>query len=275
MLKNRLITSFIGIPIIIIFLFSSKNVFFFFIFLVSFLAIYEWFNCIKLNKWLKLIWIFLFLYISTYLAFTKNTFLKLNISWIFNILWFLIIFLLLIFSFFNKKLKISNTFLCLFGIFFIGSFLWSSLILKQYYSNLEPYLGSKWLLYIIFVVWGNDSGSYFFGKYFGKNKFFSIISPNKTLEGVFGGVLGAIFITLFFIIFSFLKIKIYNYFILTILISFSSILGDLTESMFKRIVNIKDSSNLLPGHGGILDRIDSLSASFSIVLHYCLVFNIL
>jgi phosphatidate cytidylyltransferase len=106
-----------------------------------------------------------------------------------------------------------------------------------------------WLLVTIALT---DTGAFFVGKAFGKTKF-SDTSPNKTLEGVFGGIIIA---TIFG---SFMGLYVVDFgiaFVVTLLTSVSSIFGDLFESYLKREANVKDSGDLLPGHGGILDRID-------------------
>ena len=111
-----------------------------------------------------------------------------------------------------------------------------------------------------------DVLAYFGGKKYGKRKFLSNISPNKTLEGFLIALIGTPLLVMPFLalIFDFNFIK---FFMLILLVSIFSVLGDASASLFKRIAGVKDSSNLLPGHGGILDRIDShLAAAPSFVV---------
>lgn len=107
------------------------------------------------------------------------------------------------------------------------------------------------------IVWLSDTGGYIIGVKFGKRKLMEKISPKKSWEGAFGSVLfsliGAIIVSKYFTIFN-----IYEWIMLSIVICVSSILGDLIQSMYKRDAGIKDSGNILPGHGGILDRFDSI-----------------
>ncbi|PYZ93113.1 phosphatidate cytidylyltransferase [Salipaludibacillus keqinensis] len=116
-----------------------------------------------------------------------------------------------------------------------------------------------WLIFFILVlVWATDSGAYFAGKRFGKRKLWPEISPKKTIEGSLGGtalaiIIGAIF-TLFIPIFPSWGIAI----LFMLVVSLTGQLGDLVESAFKRHYAVKDSGHVLPGHGGILDRFDSL-----------------
>ena len=119
--------------------------------------------------------------------------------------------------------------------------------------------GPLYLLFALFVVWGADVGAYFAGRRLGRVKLAPQISPGKTWEGVFGGLaVVAIVATVFA---SSLGLAP------AVLIPFSmaaaalSVVGDLTVSMFKRTAGVKDSGSLFPGHGGILDRIDSVSAA--------------
>ena len=113
------------------------------------------------------------------------------------------------------------------------------------------------ILSLFILVWLSDVGGYFAGVNFGKHKLLERISPKKTWEGVAGGfvlcIIGAYILSKFFPI-----MNIYMWLVLGVLVSISSVIGDLIESMLKRSANIKDSGNVLPGHGGILDRFDSV-----------------
>jgi phosphatidate cytidylyltransferase len=115
------------------------------------------------------------------------------------------------------------------------------------------------LLVFLSLVWVMDVGAYFVGKYFGRIKLAKFISPNKTWEGLIGGLLA---VTLLSIPLSkYLLINSFVFISFSIAIGLLSVVGDLTFSMLKRNANIKDSGNILPGHGGILDRIDSILSS--------------
>ncbi|MDR1002280.1 MAG: phosphatidate cytidylyltransferase [Oscillospiraceae bacterium] len=121
------------------------------------------------------------------------------------------------------------------------------------------------LLYCLMVSWLTDSGAYFAGTFFGKHKMSPLISPKKTIEGAMGGVIAGVFLTwlAFFLsitVFGWLPylINTRNMIIVTFLCSIISIIGDLSFSLIKRSYDIKDYGRLLPGHGGILDRFDSV-----------------
>ncbi|OOF41882.1 phosphatidate cytidylyltransferase [Rodentibacter rarus] len=129
----------------------------------------------------------------------------------------------------------------------------------------DPYHGLFLLLYVFVLVWAADSGAYFAGRALGKHKLAPKVSPGKTWEGVVGGLFTAAILACVFIYFSDEMLLgnrgIIGFVILSVATVAISILGDLTESMFKREAGIKDSSQLIPGHGGVLDRIDSLTAA--------------
>ena len=121
-----------------------------------------------------------------------------------------------------------------------------------------PFERTFWLLPIFAFVWLNDTGAYVFGSLFGRHKLWEEISPKKTKEGSVGGVLTAALSGIaFYCIFPAVT-SLFNWLVLAVLVSAFSTWGDLFESYIKRAFGVKDSGNILPGHGGILDRIDSL-----------------
>jgi phosphatidate cytidylyltransferase len=123
-------------------------------------------------------------------------------------------------------------------------------------------LGPQQLLFVMILVWLADTGGYFAGKKWGKTPLAKAISPNKTWEGVAGAiVLGGIWTLIGYEIGISGSISLSEWLLLSLTALLISVVGDLFESLFKRCHNIKDSGNLLPGHGGMLDRMDSLIAA--------------
>ncbi len=126
-------------------------------------------------------------------------------------------------------------------------------------------LGNWLIMAVMVLVWGADIGAYFSGRKFGKRKLAPHVSPGKSWEGVYGGLALSLVLTAIVGV-----VRDWNFGQILIgllgaaIIVFISVVGDLTESMFKRQSGVKDSSNLLPGHGGVLDRIDSLTAAIPI-----------
>ncbi|EKE23342.1 MAG: Phosphatidate cytidylyltransferase [uncultured bacterium] len=118
-------------------------------------------------------------------------------------------------------------------------------------------------MYLFLLVWGADSGAYFVGRKFGKKKLAPNVSPNKSVEGLYGGIVTSMLIVtavaLLYLDMTWPELILFL--ILSVVTVFSSVLGDLFESMIKRRAGIKDSGRILPGHGGVLDRIDSLLAA--------------
>ncbi len=134
---------------------------------------------------------------------------------------------------------------------------WQGLVLLKQWPQ-----ANMLIIAVMVLVWGADIGAYFAGKAFGKRKLAPSVSPGKSWEGLYGGLLASLLITAAVGLQQGWQVK---GFVLALagaaLVVLVSVVGDLTESMFKRQSGIKDSSNLLPGHGGVLDRIDSLTAA--------------
>jgi len=136
------------------------------------------------------------------------------------------------------------------------------MVLRSSEYTTDSYHGAQLLMVLFLMVWSADIGAYFVGKSIGKRKLLPNVSPGKTLEGFLGGVFFACLMVLLAGYFIGWTAEQYRVVIpVTMLITTISVLGDLNESMFKRQAGVKDSGSILPGHGGILDRIDSLTAT--------------
>jgi phosphatidate cytidylyltransferase len=120
-------------------------------------------------------------------------------------------------------------------------------------------LGPHYLLFALLIVWAADMGAYFAGKRFGRVKLAPSISPGKTWEGVFGGLIMVVILALLWAHYTELQIAVLLPFCLAV--AAVSVVGDLTVSMFKRTAGVKDSGKMFPGHGGVLDRVDSVAAA--------------
>jgi len=125
--------------------------------------------------------------------------------------------------------------------------------------------GVWWLLTVLLGVWGFDTAAFFTGRYFGRHKLAPRISPGKTWEGVFGGLVFSVIAVMLFTVAP-LGVPWYLAIVLGIVLGCAAVVGDLAESLIKRQTHVKDSGQIMPGHGGMLDRIDSLM--FAVIVVY-------
>lgn len=123
------------------------------------------------------------------------------------------------------------------------------------------------VLGFIFLVWSSDTGAYFIGSKFGKNRLFERISPKKSWEGFFGGLALALLVARILSMY-FTELDFYQWMIVATITVVAGTLGDLVESMLKRSIGVKDSGTLLPGHGGILDRFDAFFIAVPLIYFY-------
>ena len=133
--------------------------------------------------------------------------------------------------------------------------------------------GWSWILFLLAATWASDTFAYFVGRSFGKHKLAPLLSPKKTIEGALGGVAGAVLVGF---IFTLIVPGMSTVVILLLgaLIGVASLLGDLVESAFKRQAMVKDSGQIIPGHGGVLDRFDSLLVTAPLVYYVVKLFII-
>ncbi len=261
MLKQRLLTAAILIPLIILAILLLPSVgFLVLLIIVAGLAGWEWLSMIGVkSKLLRSIGIVLLLLLALLSLPTLS-----SQSMLLFVLgyWLIVSLLVMIFahrplpSYINQALQNQFFSFILVAVTLTG-FIYSALWLHGLAS-----IGPQTVLYLLVVVWLMDTGGYFFGKRFGKSKLANAISPNKTWAGLAGGLL---LVSTAFIISMVIglpsELGMLNWLALTLLAALASVIGDLFESLIKRSYYIKDSGQLLPGHGGMLDRIDSLLAA--------------
>lgn len=146
------------------------------------------------------------------------------------------------------------------GVFYVGILYPFVYLVAAGYEQLSPYniSGGDWLLYLFGLLWVGDTAAMGIGKWIGRHKLAPAVSPNKTVEGFIGGILGSLAVGLLMVFWKFQQLPWYHVMVLAVGCSVFGQLGDLVESMWKRSLGIKDSSAIIPGHGGVLDRFDSL-----------------
>jgi phosphatidate cytidylyltransferase len=157
---------------------------------------------------------------------------------------------------------------------FIGHFyLVGSLViffsLPNIFGEYNPYIVFSFLS----LIWISDSAAYVFGVTFGKRPLFKTVSPKKSIEGFIGGLSFAIMLSIIFSFYLSLNITLLQWIILGLLTGCTGTLGDLVQSQFKREAGVKDSGNLLPGHGGLYDRMDSIIFAAPIIYLTLIIFN--
>ena len=265
MLKTRVITAIILVAIFIPALFILNNISWAYCMLALCLfALYEWGSMINLNAWQNK----LYLGVATIAGLLAIGFLQ---QFGFHLFFFKSLVLFLIVSIFwvlfvpiwfkTKYIINSKTFMAALGLLLIAS-LWLALICAK---GADPWL----LLVLLTTIWIADSAAYFAGKKFGKCKLAPTISPGKTWEGVAGALIAVtVFAAILYLVKSESSLGFNQPAIFPALwiITGLGVVGDLFESMMKRQANLKDSGDLLPGHGGVLDRIDGIIPSLPIGL---------
>jgi len=152
------------------------------------------------------------------------------------------------------------------GLLYVSLTLGLLVVVQTSPTSLGP--GKQWIFFLLLVVWFGDTGAYYVGRALGRHALAPLISPKKTLEGAMGGLLGNVLA-------AFLGKQIFlpdaplnQLLVLSILLGVVSQIGDLAESVLKRGARVKDSSNLLPGHGGMLDRIDGVLFASPVMFGY-------
>jgi phosphatidate cytidylyltransferase len=185
--------------------------------------------------------------------------------------WGVSLLMILAYPRFSAFWRNSKSFRALFGILTLIPTWVAVVSLRTNLYEIEPLYGASLIFYVLGIVWAADIGAFFVGVKFGRHKLRPNVSPGKTLEGLLGGIGASSAIIAFAALhYQVDPGRIWLHILIGGLTVGVSALGDLNESMFKRCEGIKDSGKLLPGHGGILDRIDSLTAAFP-VFAYCYV----
>ena len=268
-LATRSLTAVFFIIVMVGSILLGQNVFSVLLFIITILSLNEFISLSTNDKVQPALWPTLITGGITYTFLAANAMGITEAKWLFIIIPF--IFLLFIIELWrNRKYPFSNIALSLAGVFYIAL----PFGLLMYFFDPVTLIGPVHygiVLGFLLILWLNDTGAYFIGSLFGKHKLFERISPGKTWEGSAGGALFAL-LTAWGLSFVFHRLDVVQWLILALITIIAGTLGDLVESMLKRSLGIKDSGNILPGHGGILDRFDAVLLSAPFVFVYLALF---
>ena len=148
------------------------------------------------------------------------------------------------------------------GIFYVSLFFGFQVLILQWMN------GRAWLTFLYLVIWASDIGAYFVGTAFGKHRLYEKISPKKSIEGLVGGLAASAGVALCCRIWFFPGIGSFEIALLAVVLAVMGTIGDLAESLIKRGAGVKDSGVIIPGHGGILDRMDSMLFAAPLLFFY-------
>jgi phosphatidate cytidylyltransferase len=267
MLKKRIITSLWGIPLLVAAVWFNRPLPWFttLIAIWGLLAAFEFYRMAYPSRlpsiaYFGLVWVLL-LILSPHFADNRIAIFLLTAAVTLSLFW------LLLPS--KKDQAFRNWAWTVAGILYVG-WLLSYLVALRGLDD-----GRNWVLFVMFTTFGSDTTAFFTGRALGRHQLAPQISPGKTWEGAIGGILGAIVVSLLFILPTVLNLPL-SYgqaMLLGLLVSVSCQLGDLVESLLKRNMGKKDSGRLMPGHGGALDRIDSIIFAGIVVYYYVLLNN--
>ena len=256
MFKQRLLAALVLIPVFVyLLLFLSPSAFGLMTLLLVLVGGWEWTGFMGVKTWYKrLIYVLLLLCcLPISLFITTPWVLWISLAW-----WCFALVLVLAYphgsGFWGKGLLVR-------GVMGVMTLIPTWRALNFIRDNDFQLQGTYLLLFLFIVIWGADTGAYFAGKLCGKNKLLPLVSPGKTWEGLAGAVIATLLVAgggIYASIFT--GMSSWKLVLLVLITMLFSVLGDLFESMLKRNVGLKDSGVLIPGHGGLLDRIDSLTA---------------
>ncbi len=259
MLKTRILTAIIGIPLLIFTFYYGSWVFLLTVTLIALMMNYELSNMLAMSQ------------IKYYFKTTSAFIILLMLNAFFAngdglglLMAAMIIFIFALLAVKYPDIALQDCFASVSGVCYIG-------LMMSYLIQIREFnQGFIFILFLFICIWCSDSGAYFSGKAFGKHPLAPKVSPKKTIEGLLGGLLFSIIcgVAFYYIIDI---TSLINFIVISVLMSLVGVIGDLAESAIKRYLHVKDSGNLIPGHGGFMDRFDSVVFNAPL-LYYCLLF---
>ncbi|MCX7695618.1 MAG: phosphatidate cytidylyltransferase [Caloramator sp.] len=256
-MKTRIISALVAIPLLLFFVISGGITLKIGISLVTAIAVYEYINAFK-NKYKVIAPLLITFYLVNQFILYTSDLSKFNI-----ILIYVLLLLSMAYPIFNKQYSVVSSAFTVVGYIYIISF-FNLLVKINEFKN-----GNKLIWMVFLIAWCCDTFAYFTGMFLGKKKLCPDVSPKKTVEGSIGGILGSIIGLIIWKIFNNnIDISYMHLIVLGIIGAIVSQIGDLSASLIKRHVGIKDYGNIMPGHGGILDRFDSILYVIPVVYYY-------
>jgi len=262
MLKKRVVTALWGIPLLFVAVWFEQPLPWFTVIIAFWgvMAVFEFYRLVAASKtapltYFGLVWT-LFFIISPYFTFDFLFPFLLTSTVVLPLIWLLVKV--------RKEDALVSWVWTIAGILYIG-WLLSYLVSLRGLDD-----GRNWVLFALLTTFSSDTAAFFIGRALGRHRLAPQISPRKTWEGAIGGVIAAIIVSLLFIIPTplILPINFWQAMLLGLLVSIFGQLGDLVESLFKRNMGVKDSGTGVPGHGGFLDRLDSVVFAGVVVYYY-------
>lgn len=279
-LSKRLLTAIVGVPIVVFAFVKGGYVLLTIVTFVSLVGLWEFFNIMEIRGYKPL-------KISGYISGVVIIF-SAYFYYNFTLVLFGVVLFILFVGLFEKdnKAAISGTGGTIFGVFYIAGLLSFGikirnlgLMLEEHYKVLGSFLisahiddttGTYAIFFIVAVIFLSDTGAYFIGKAYGKRRVAPTISPKKSWEGVAGGIGASLMTACIMWLIAPQKFPLLHAIILSVLLSFAGLAGDLVESRIKRDADVKDSGTIFPGHGGVMDRIDALLFGLPVAYVYFL-----
>ncbi|KRQ86981.1 Phosphatidate cytidylyltransferase [Caloramator mitchellensis] len=256
-MDKRVISAIIAIPLLLFFTIKGGIIFKIGVFILSLIGIYEYSNAYKNTNNKVIVPILLFgLLLHTVILNMRNL----------EVLFPLIILICVVSMatpIFTKKYNIISSAITVIGFIYIVNFFGFLVLLR---TEVQGY---KYIWIVFLIAWASDTFAYYSGRIFGRHKLCPEVSPKKTVEGAVGGILGSIIgLIIWHFLFKDITIPVAHLIALGFFGGIISQIGDLSASLIKRFVNIKDYGNIMPGHGGVLDRFDSILFIAPIVYYY-------
>ncbi|QEK12238.1 phosphatidate cytidylyltransferase [Crassaminicella thermophila] len=259
-MRIRIISAVLAVPLFLFVVMKKGIILDISIAILALIAISEFYNAFKNMDIFPSMSISVFSIIFMFIINLKSITIEMIMVWFFiNML------LILISNLFKKEFDILSLSITAMGTYYIVFFMYHIVFIAHHYK----YSQLIWMIFI--VAWATDTFAYFTGYFLGSRKLCPKISPKKTVEGAIGGILGSVIISSIFAYYVVPEI-LYHCILIGFLGSILGQLGDLTASIFKRYTGIKDFGKIMPGHGGILDRFDSILFTAPAVYYYIVLF---